>query len=138
MPNEPSHAALPAAIDLDHLRRQTLDDRALAAELLMLFARQARRILGDLAALSDGDAPRHRADLLHALCGSARAVGAWEVAQHAATFERQERVAALTTGGGVELPQLERSVARACEAIDRLLAALPDVHEPLRPSATRR
>lgn len=115
MPNQLSDEAPSAVLDLDHLRRQTFDDRDLAAELLALFARQARDIMGSL---SDGTAaaPCQRADLLHALCGSARAVGAWDVARHAETLERQQRLA---DSGTLELRPLGRAVALACDAIDR-------------------
>lgn len=128
MPNPLSDPALPPAIDLGHLRRQTLDDHALEAELLTLFRHQAQRIWHELAAVpaAERTRSRDRADLLHILCGSARAVGAWEVARHAEILERQQRATERDEVGlAIALPQLGQSVARACDAIDRLGAAMP-------------
>ncbi|WP_375464529.1 Hpt domain-containing protein [uncultured Methylobacterium sp.] len=64
-------------IDRAHLDAQTGGDRALARELLGLFADQCRRIL---PGLSDGTLPaQDRADLAHTLKGSAASVGAQAV-----------------------------------------------------------
>jgi HPt (histidine-containing phosphotransfer) domain-containing protein len=100
-------------IDLVHLARQTLGDRALEREILDLFATQVRAVLARLEAAAVADA---RLDLAHTLKGSARAVGAWKVAaeaeaceQHAAGLAWQEHFNALH--GAVE---------EAMEAIDTL------------------
>lgn len=129
-------------IDLDHLREQTCGDAALEADLLDLFSRQAQLILRDLAAAAPASVNRRRdADLLHTLCGSALAVGAWEVATGA---ERLERV----TRGAVADPDdadrssppeelrsaLDDSVERACRAIDDLRTP----QDRSRPDPTRR
>lgn len=138
MPHQPFRAAPPAAIDLDHLGRQTCDDRALQAELLALFAHQARRILGDLAAAPAGAAARDRADLLHTLCGSARAVGAWEVALQAETLERQLRSAGEAAAGPLAaLPALGAAVARACAAIEAPGTRRPDPQQASGPGTRR-
>jgi HPt (histidine-containing phosphotransfer) domain-containing protein len=75
------------AIDLIHLSRQTLGDRALEVELLRLFERQCEQIVGRL----DGAAPsgdrRTRQDLAHTLKGSAQAIGARAVAAAAGLYE---------------------------------------------------
>ena len=111
----------PDAIDLGHLNRQTMGDQELAAELLALFDRQARGILADLRATSGRTAGDHkrRADLLHTLCGSARAVGAWDVATGAERLEREAREAP-AAAAEPELHALDRSVASAQAAIASL------------------
>lgn len=128
MPNAPSGTADAAAsmiLDLGHLRRQTLGDDALEADLLALFARQARDIVAELMA-GGAEVPR-RAELLHLLCGSARAIGAWEVGLHAQSLENEARGAATSPlHQRATLPALASAVQEACEAIDR------------RPAATRR
>ena len=91
-------------IDLVHLARQTLGDRALEREILDLFTTQVRVVLGRLQAAAVADA---RLDLAHTLKGSARAVGAWKVAaeaeaceQHAADLDWSKHFVALN--GAVE------------------------------------
>ena len=71
-------------VDLVHLARQTLGDRALEREVLALFRVQARAIFAQLENVGEADL-RH--DLAHTLKGSARAVGAWKVAEAAETCE---------------------------------------------------
>ena len=74
-------------IDLVHLSRQSLGDRALEKELLQLFDRQAGQIVARLGSeIGLGDR-KWRRDLSHTLCGSARAVGALRVAQTASLYE---------------------------------------------------
>ena len=74
-------------IDLVHLSRQSLGDRALEKELLQLFDRQAEQIVARLGSeIGLGDR-KWRRDLSHTLCGSARAVGALRVAQTASLYE---------------------------------------------------
>ncbi|WP_050424118.1 Hpt domain-containing protein [Bradyrhizobium tropiciagri] len=69
-------------IDVDHLRRMTLGDPGLEREVLAMFSTQSARILGELAALPP-EAPTHA----HTLKGSARAIGAFGVAEAAANLE---------------------------------------------------
>lgn len=71
-------------IDLVHLVRQTLGDRSLEREILQLFSVQARTILAHLGVAETG---RSRMELAHTLKGSARAVGAWRVADRAERCE---------------------------------------------------
>ena len=74
-------------IDLVHLSRQSLGDRALEIELLTLFERQAEQIAVRLATPSANGERRWRHDLAHTLKGSARAVGAMAVAAAAQAYE---------------------------------------------------
>jgi HPt (histidine-containing phosphotransfer) domain-containing protein len=74
------------AIDFEHLDRQTDGDRELAGELLSLFSEQCARHLQTIQ--GDGDAGTRR-DAAHTLRGAAQAIGAWRVAEAAATIENQ-------------------------------------------------
>ena len=74
-------------IDLVHLSRQTLGDRALEVELLALFERQAAQIMERLNDCAKDSDRRWRRDLAHTLKGSARAIGANRVAAAAHTYE---------------------------------------------------
>ena len=81
-----SRTARPAVgrpIDLDHLAAQTSGDRDLGAEVLLVFARQARTALQELA---QADAAQTRA-AAHRLKGAASAVGAFKVAKFAGELE---------------------------------------------------
>lgn len=105
-------------IDLVHLAKQTFGERDLEAELLRLFDRQSAQILARLgdAGMSDG---RWRADLAHTLKGSAKAVGAFDVAAAAEVYEgaaRADRDLATPLG------RLSTAVAAAHGAIGELLA----------------
>lgn len=72
-------------VDLKHLRRYTLGDRALEHEVLELFLAQLPATIASLgAARSDRD--WHMA--AHTLKGSGRAVGAWRIARLAEQAER--------------------------------------------------
>lgn len=105
-------------IDLVHLARQSLGDRGLELELLSLFDRQAGQILSQIESASTAGDSRFRRDLAHTLKGSARAVGAGEVATAAHDFE-----AALMAGQAApDLSGLGAAVARARVAITELLA----------------
>lgn len=70
-------------IDLVHLAAQTAGDKALEADVLQLFARQAR--IG-LQELSGTDAASRKA-AAHRLKGAAQAVGAFNVARIASELE---------------------------------------------------
>lgn len=70
---------MPGLIDREHLASQTFGDAALARELLVLFARQCRRLLPAIA--DPAAAPAGRADSAHTLKGSALGVGAARVAR---------------------------------------------------------
>jgi len=76
------------ALDLEHLRRFTLGDQSLEHEILGLFIKQAPITL---AALEAAVADRDWKIAAHTLKGSARAVGAWRVAQLAERAEGMSR-----------------------------------------------
>lgn len=69
-------------IDFDHLRRMTLGDPAIEQEVLAMFSAQTATLLQKLAAL-----PADSSVLAHTLKGSARAIGAFGVADAAARLE---------------------------------------------------
>lgn len=75
------------ALDLVHLSRQTLGDRALEVELLGLFDKQAGQIIGRLESGLCSSDRKWRHDLSHTLKGSARAIGAVRVAAAAQSYE---------------------------------------------------
>ena len=94
------------AIDYGHLQQMTYGDRSLERELLELFDRQSYLLI---ARMRESDAPSV-ATLAHTLKGSARGIGARQVAQAA---EAAELAAA---GPAVE----------CAAAVDRLAAAIGD------------
>jgi HPt (histidine-containing phosphotransfer) domain-containing protein len=71
-------------VDLQHLRRYTLGDAALEKEILDLFVGQAPVSVQQLATAQDAKSWTMAA---HSLKGSARSVGAMEVADLAAAAE---------------------------------------------------
>ena len=100
-------------IDLEHLRRMTLGDASLEREVLAMFAAQAARLIGMLAAL-----PADAGALAHTLKGSARAIGAFAVADAAESLE-----AVLRNGEdpAAALADLTDAVAKARMAVDAIL-----------------
>jgi len=100
-------------IDITHLRRMTLGDAALEREVLTMFSAQASRLVGALTTLT-ADAPA----LAHTLKGSARAIGAFAVADAAAHLETQ-----IKRGGDTAeaLSELDDAVMQARSAIDDIL-----------------
>ncbi len=108
---EDSAPSFERPVDLVHLARQTLGDRALEREVLGLFQVQARAIYAQLETVSEANL-RH--DLAHTLKGSARAVGAWKVAQAAEACEQaQDWHAALV--------DLSARIDAALAAIDEII-----------------
>jgi len=71
-------------IDLTHLYRMTLGDHSLEREVLQLFERQAEMLIGRMPGLE----PAAVAALAHTLKGSARGIGAWQVARAAEAVEQ--------------------------------------------------
>ena len=100
-------------IDIAHLRRMTLGDAALEREVLTMFSAQASRLAKDLAAMP-ADAPA----LAHTLKGSARAVGAFTVADAAAHIETLIRSG---SDPAEALGELDDAVAQARAAIEAML-----------------
>src|SRR3954466_13569256 len=80
-------SAAAATLDFEHLHRQTGGDNALEREVLDLFLTQSGTNLERIA--SAGSAPERR-EAAHRLVGSARAIGAFEVARLAALVDRAE------------------------------------------------
>lgn len=111
------------ALDLAHLAAQTADDLALQRELLELFMRQSPIALGQVRKFVSGD-PRAAKEAAHKLKGSARAIGAFTVANAAddveRTFGSAENVAALKS--------LEASLDEAFTAIKAYMKALAPGH----------
>jgi HPt (histidine-containing phosphotransfer) domain-containing protein len=100
-------------IDLAHLARMTLGDAALERQVLGMFASQSTNLIQKLAVL-----PAEAGALAHTLKGSARAIGAFRVAECAEELE-----AAIRKGGNFAKCQVElkAAVADARVAIDTLL-----------------
>jgi HPt (histidine-containing phosphotransfer) domain-containing protein len=100
-------------IDMDHLQRMTLGDARLEREVLTMFSAQAASLIGSLAAL-----PADAGALAHTLKGSARAIGAFGVADAAGHLE-----AAVLSGQNPSeaLSDLKEAIMRARMAIDAIL-----------------
>jgi hypothetical protein len=90
-------------IDLDHLARQTMGDRALAKEVLELFLGHTTTVLCRLKAAPSGPERREAA---HALVGAARGIGAFAVARLAGEVEKD-------IAPDVDLAPLDAEVAAA-------------------------
>lgn len=72
-------------IDFEHLGRYTMGDRALEVEILGLFVMQLPETLGRLmSATTEADWK----SATHTIKGSARAVGAWALADRASDAEK--------------------------------------------------
>lgn len=105
----------PAApvIDRAHLERMTHGERDLEREVLALFATHATLLLGRMR----GALPAAAGALAHSLNGSARGIGAWQVADAAAVVE-----AAALAGCDTAAP-IER-LAHAVQAAQAAIAKL--------------
>lgn len=73
-------------IDFDYLGKFTQGDPVLQREILTLFANQVAMLVDQLSQTADN---RAWTFLAHSLKGTARAVGAWQLAQMAETMEQQ-------------------------------------------------
>ncbi|SHL55810.1 HPt (histidine-containing phosphotransfer) domain-containing protein [Bradyrhizobium lablabi] len=100
-------------IDIEHLGRMTLGDASLEREVLAMFSAQAASLLSMLATL-----PPDVGALVHTLKGSARAIGAFAVADAALDLE-----AALQNDSDPSraLGALEEAISQARTAIDAFL-----------------
>lgn len=100
-------------IDFDHLRRMTLGDAAIEREVLTMFSAQSANLAHTLAAL-----PANSSVLAHTLKGSARAIGAFAVADAAARLE-----AAIARGfdASMALAELDEAVGDARAEIEAVL-----------------
>jgi HPt (histidine-containing phosphotransfer) domain-containing protein len=100
-------------IDIAHLQRMTMGDAGLEREVLAMFSAQAVQLVGSLATI-----PADASALAHTLKGSARAIGAFPVADAAGRLE-----AVLASGGdpSAALVELNDAVAQARSAVDAIL-----------------
>ncbi|MDR3488380.1 MAG: Hpt domain-containing protein [Bradyrhizobium sp.] len=100
-------------IDTEYLQRMTLGDASLEREVLAMFSAQAIRLMRELAAPSSD-----KRALVHTLKGSARAIGAFRVAEAAELLE-----AVLQQGDDPSeaLDELTDAVGGARTAIDEIL-----------------
>ncbi|MEL6372778.1 MAG: Hpt domain-containing protein [Pseudomonadota bacterium] len=115
--NAAPHAKNPP-IDHAHLERYTLGNRALELEVLRLFIEQAPCYLSRLREADGAQSWRYAA---HTLKGSARAVGAVEVAHYAQEAEVAfDRLSA--SAQRLLLDELDCAIARASNHIESLAA----------------
>ncbi len=100
-------------IDHQHLARYTFGNVALEAEVLQLFVEQAPQYMGQLQV---AETPKAWRDAAHTLKGSARAVGAWFVADAA---QKAELLAASTDQGdrGIAIGALQATLDDVCRYI---------------------
>ena len=104
-------------VDLVHLSRYTLGERALEREVLELFCTQSLVYLERLrAAQSDQDWK----DAAHSLKGSASAIGAWRTAEAARRAEAMSGET-LIEARGLRLHDIESSLREAETYIGALL-----------------
>ena len=110
-------------LDSGHLARMTLGDAGLEREVLAMFSGQAAGLMARLAGLpSDARSLETRSSevlvLAHTLKGSARAIGAFRVADATEALE-----AAIRNGDDAAqaLAGLKQAVAEARSAIDAVL-----------------
>ncbi|MCE4225361.1 Hpt domain-containing protein [Methylobacterium sp. C25] len=101
-------------LDRAHLDTQTFGDKALAQELLGLFAEQCRQLMPGIADTARSEADR--ADLAHTLKGSAFGVGAVRVAARAAETEDALRAASAASASRTQA--LAEAVAATLAALD--------------------
>jgi HPt (histidine-containing phosphotransfer) domain-containing protein len=104
-------------IDMAHLGRMTLGDASLEREVLAMFAGQSAGLIAALASL-----PADAAALAHTLKGSARAIGAFHVADAAEALEAVLRGDADASEATSEaLAVLADSIVEVRAEIDTLL-----------------
>jgi HPt (histidine-containing phosphotransfer) domain-containing protein len=105
-------------IDSTHLDQMTLGDAGLEREVLAMFSGQAVGLIARLANLPSDAKSSETLALAHTLKGSARAIGAFRVADAAEALE-----AAIRDGEGPAqaLAGLKDAVAEARTAIDAIL-----------------
>jgi HPt (histidine-containing phosphotransfer) domain-containing protein len=105
----PAAAVEPTGIDFAHLARMTFGEASLEAEVLRLFEQQAVVLLDRMR-----DASPAAAAFAHTLKGSARGIGAWEVAAAAEAVETSAERASTSA----------RAVARLAAAVEAARASI--------------
>lgn len=103
-------------IDFNHLETYTLADGALEREVLALFAGHARETFARLLATDD---PGEGGKLAHALKGSAKGVGAWQLAAAAEDLERGLSQGAMPDERDAQTVELGRRLEEACSYAER-------------------
>ena len=88
-----------APVDLVHLARHTFGDRALEEEVLRLFAGQSAHWMERLKEARDAG---QRSEAAHTIKGSARGIGAWQVAELAERLESDSQTMSERLSGDLE------------------------------------
>jgi HPt (histidine-containing phosphotransfer) domain-containing protein len=101
-------------LDLTHLRRYTLGDAKLEAEVLALFLSQ---LPVTITALSAASSDRDWRVAAHTIKGSGRAVGAWRLA-HAAEEAERMTVVADASLRGAQVARIEEAAAEVRRYIE--------------------
>lgn len=104
---EGTRAEAAKPVDLGHLCAQTMEDRDLQAEVLKLFIHAAEMFVVQL----DGADSERRYSLAHKLKGSARAIGAFALADHAARLEKHPDDATVLKAVRDEIVRVEDFIA---------------------------
>jgi len=99
-------------IDFAHLTRMTLGEPGLEREVLKLFERQAAMLLARM----QGAPPAQVAASAHTIVGSARGIGAWQVAQAAEAVE--------LAGSRRDHAELARAVVALADAVEAASVAI--------------
>jgi HPt (histidine-containing phosphotransfer) domain-containing protein len=110
----PPLATVKTSIDREHLARMTLGESSLEREVLALFNRQAEILLARMRQAP----PTVAAAAAHTLKGSARGIGAWQVARAAEAVEL-----AVPHSSGA----FEAALATLEEAVQATRAAIADI-----------
>jgi HPt (histidine-containing phosphotransfer) domain-containing protein len=113
----PPLAPVERPIDCEHLFRMTLGDHSLEREVLQLFDRQAGMLMERIAGTDHGII----AAAAHTMKGSARGIGAWQLARAAGAVELAARSASADLTKAVR--ELTVCVGEARMAIADLLRA---------------
>ena len=108
-------------IDVEHLFRMTLGDHSLEREVLQLFERQTGMLMERIAQ-SEATEPGIVAACAHTIKGSARGIGAWQVALAADAVE----VAALSARS--DLARTIRALAVSVSDVKAEIADLLRAH----------
>jgi len=113
----PPLAPVERPIDFEHLFRMTLGDHGLEREVLQLFDRQAGMLMERIAQSSQSE-PGIVAAAAHTMKGSARGIGAWQLARAADAVE----TAALSAR-----PDLPQAVRALVVSVDEAKAVIADL-----------
>jgi len=105
-------------VDLVHLSRYTLGNRSLEREVLSLFLTQSAIYL---QRLKEAGADKDWVDAAHTIKGSAKSIGAWQLARSAETAEAMNG-GARKSGSPQLLADLERLIGETNSYIESLLA----------------